>query len=259
MSCDVVMLAGPFRSSTIVYNFLKSRFDLRHVIIESLPSRAEILRNRLRKLGVAAVLGQLCFRSLVVPYLRFASRSRMQQIDSEFQLDLAAIPDRDITNVDSANSPQCVALLRELQPRSIVVHGTRILSPEALNVALGKFINLHAGITPTYRGVHGAYWALSERQPQLCGVTVHVVDEGIDTGAILGQATISPSAEDNFATYERLQVAAGLPLLEEVLRARLNGNGGAVRAPVFAGGVSKLWTHPTLAQYLRNRWRQGVK
>ena len=112
MSCDVVMLAGPFRSSTIVYNFLKSRFDLRHVIIESLPSRAEILRNRMRKLGVAAVLGQLCFRSLVVPYLRFASRSRMQQIDSESHLDLAAIPDRDITNVDSVNSPRCVARLK---------------------------------------------------------------------------------------------------------------------------------------------------
>ena len=57
----------------------------------------------------------------------------------------------------------------------------------------------------------------------------------------------------------KLQLAAGLPLLEQVLRARLNGSGGPVPAPVVAEGVSRLWTHPTLTQYLRNRWRQRVK
>ena len=44
------------------------------------------------------------------------------------------------------------------------------------------FLNTLAGITPSYRGVHGAYWALVQRQPDACGVTVHLVDAGIDTG-----------------------------------------------------------------------------
>jgi folate-dependent phosphoribosylglycinamide formyltransferase PurN len=258
MSCEVVMLAGPFRSTAVVYNFLRSRFKIGRVIVEAKPSRWQMLRNRARKLGLARVVGQFCFRSLAVPYLRLASKSRLQQIDSQFQLDLSPIPDRDVTRLDSVNSAQCVALLRELQPRAIVVHGTRILSPEVLSAASGRFINLHAGITPAYRGVHGAYWALAERQPQLCGVTVHIVDEGVDTGAILAQALISPGPGDNFATYERLQLASGLPLLEAALRARLNGHGGAGR-PIDETTVSKLWTHPTLTQYLRNRWRLGVK
>ena len=259
MSGDVVMLAGPFRSTAIIYNFLKSRFPISRVILEPLPSRLEMLRNRARKLGAVKVLGQFCFRSLIVPYLRAVSGPHLREIDRQYQLDAAPIPESEITRVVSVNSMQSVGLLRKLEPRAIVVHGTRILSPDVLRAAPGKFINLHAGITPAYRGVHGAYWALAERQPQLCGVTVHVVDDGIDTGAILAQAVISPSAQDNFATYERLQLAAGLPLLEQVLRARLNGSGDAPLAPVIAEGVSRLWTHPTLTQYLRNRWRQEVK
>ena len=41
---------------------------------------------------------------------------------------------------------------------------------------------MHAGITPQYRGVHGGYWAVVNNDPEHCGVTIHFVDKGIDTG-----------------------------------------------------------------------------
>ena len=66
-----------------------------------------------------------------------------------------------------------------------------------------------AGITPLYRGVHGAYWALAEGRRDLCGVTVHRVDAGIDTGEVLAQVLIDPTPQDNFVTYPWLQVAEG--------------------------------------------------
>src|SRR2546423_3082820 len=159
-----------------------------------------MVRNRARKVGTAMVFGQVCFRSLVVPYLRAVSRARMLQIDRQFGLDCSPIPGSGIVRVDAVNSTQCAGLLRDLAPRAIVVHGTRILSPQILSAAAGRFINLHAGITPAYRGVHGAYWALSQHQPELCGVTVHVVEEGIVTGAVLAQAPITPDPQVNFAT-----------------------------------------------------------
>src|SRR5438093_9923670 len=42
----------------------------------------------------------------------------------------------------------------------VVVNGTRIISEAVLTASDAVFINMHAGITPKYRGVHGGYWAL---------------------------------------------------------------------------------------------------
>ena len=76
-----------------------------------------------------------------------------------------------------------------------------------------RSINMHAGITPRYRGVHGGYWALAEQHPEWVGTTVHLVDPGIDTGGILAQATFEVTGEDTIATYPDLHLVHGLPLL----------------------------------------------
>ena len=72
-------------------------------------------------------------------------------------------------------------------------------------------INIHAGVTPRYRGVHGGYWALREGRPGLAGSTVHLVDPGIDTGGILAQATFTAGDADSIATYPLLHLACGSP------------------------------------------------
>ena len=84
-------------------------------------------------------------------------------------------------------------------------------------------INTHAGLTPRHRGVHGGYWALAEGHPELVGTTVHLIDEGIDTGAVLGRAHFSPTRRDSVATYPYLHLAAGLPLLAEQVQLTLRG------------------------------------
>ena len=72
----------------------------------------------------------------------------------------------------------------------------------------------------------GAYWARSQRDPAHAGVTVHLVDEGVDTGDVLYQATTEFSFADNIATYQHRQMATALPLLiraiEEALAGRLS-------------------------------------
>jgi hypothetical protein len=74
-------------------------------------------------------------------------------------------------------------------------------------------------------------------------------DEGIDTGPILGQATIRPTPADNFVTYPFLQLASGMPLLLGAVRGILQGRAPkAVEPPL---GRSVCWSHPTLLSYLR--------
>jgi folate-dependent phosphoribosylglycinamide formyltransferase PurN len=247
----VALLAVDGASTYITYNFLKDKFDIAGVVIEDHISRYEFVRRRAAKLGWFRVVDQLLFRAFVVPWLTRKSRQRASQIADAHELNDAPITSN-VHRVKSANSDECIAALQSLAPRVVVVCGTRILGRKLLESVNATFINMHAGITPLYRGVHGGYWALVEGDRAHCGVTVHLVDTGIDTGGILYQTTITTTEADNFSTYPLLQLAAGLPLLERAVRDVLEGRAAATPAP---SGQSRLWTHPGLSEYWRN-WRR---
>jgi len=99
-----------------------------------------------------------------------------------------------------------------------------------------------------------------------CGVTVHLVDEGIDTGNIIFQQNIDvtkqdnfytyPTKQDNFYTYPLLQLAEGVKLLNKAIAAFYNQNLQSIKE---SEGESKIWYHPTAWQYLYNRLIKGVK
>lgn len=248
MPGGVVVLAKPGPSTNALVHALQARFEVERMVLERPESPVAILRRRARLFGLRHVAGQLAFEALVQPCLRRLARRRVCEIVATHRLDLSP-PAVAIARVASANDPEAQALFRELRPAVVVVHGTRILSAAILQSIRAPFLNLHAGLTPAYRGVHGAWWALADRRPEACGVTLHEVDVGVDTGPILAQAPIKPGARDNFATYPWLQLAAGIPLLQAAVAEILAGKTPAPQAGV---GPSQLRFHPTIGQYLRH-------
>jgi len=136
------------------------------------------------------------------------------------------------------------------------VNGTRIIRTPVLNSTSSPFINTHVGITPDYRGVHGGYWALWNNEPEKFGVTLHLVDEGVDTGTILAQEFTRPTPEDNLASYALLQQLAAFEKLKKLLDLIQRGDRFSPCLPQERIGTQ--WTHPTLLQYARGRLR-GVR
>jgi methionyl-tRNA formyltransferase len=252
----IVLLGREDSQTAILYNSLQREFSIERVIVEQGESRLKFVKRRIKRLGWRKTLGQVAFRLVVVPCLEATSRRRVSEITRQSGMDASPIPAFKLLKVSSVNSDQTIRLLQELQPSVIVVSGTRIIAAAVLNCVPAVFLNMHAGITPMYRGVHGGYWALVEHNIDVCGVTVHEVDTGVDTGRILGQARIVPNGADNFATYSFLQLAAGLPLLKRAIGDACEGRLQTVPAPV---GKSRLWTHPTLAEYVYHRIKSGVK
>ena len=96
------------------------------------------------------------------------------------------------------NTEEGRALLNQLNPDLIIVNGTRIISKKTLESVHSTFINIHTGITPAFRGVHGGYWAVATGKKDLFGTTVHYVDPGVDTGGIIEQVFIEPPKERQF-------------------------------------------------------------
>jgi methionyl-tRNA formyltransferase len=73
-------------------------------------------------------------------------------------------------------------------------------------------VGLHPSLLPAYRGAWPLWWALRNGEQEV-GMTLFVLDDGIDTGPILGQAAEQVRAGDTFeALYERVAPKA-IPLV----------------------------------------------
>ena len=91
-------------------------------------------------------------------------------------------------------------------PDFIISYGYKyILKAPLLERYKNKVINLHISYLPWNRGYHPNFWSFYDDTPK--GVTIHLIDEGIDTGQILFQKVVNFAPhEDTLAnTYDRLR------------------------------------------------------
>ena len=95
-----------------------------------------------------------------------------------------------------------------------------------------------------------------KKKPEQCGVTVHFVDPGIDTGNIIEQGIICPTGNDNYSTYPYLQLGLGVQLLQQVLN-QISQN--QIKVKQNSTNESKCWTHPTIWEYFTNWIKWGIR
>lgn len=251
----IVLLAGEGVSTQIIFHALQKQYNIHTVILEEKESTKKFIKRRIKMLGIIQVVGQIIFQLTTVKWLNIIAKKRLEEISNLHQFNSAPIPVEKIKQVPSVNHVQTIQLLQEIEPDLIIVNGTRIISKKVLQATTCKFINTHVGITPRYRGVHGGYWALINKEKEYAGVTVHFVDEGIDTGQIIDQGIITISEEDNFVTYPMLQLGVGIQLLLKAINSYFNQT--LKLKPTE--GPSQVYYHPTIWFYLYHRICRGIK
>lgn len=253
-SKKIILLGTDNPTTWIVYNHLIGQFGLFPAFIEKPVSRIKLLKNRVRKLGLFSVLDQIAFILAIRPFINRRSLQRVKQICHMHGLEVTQPLTPSIQTIENVNSESFRRQLAELNPDIIIINGTRIIGRKTLSTTAAKIINTHHGITPAYRGAHGAYWALYQNDKQSAGVTVHLVDAGIDTGNIIGSSIIETTPDDSFATYPYLQTAAALPILKQAIDDIISGS--LTDKPI--SGTSAVWYHPGFTQYIRGLSR-GVR
>lgn len=96
--------------------------------------------------------------------------------------------------------------LRDNEIDFIISYGYRhIIRRPVINFLKDRIINLHISLLPWNRGADPNLWSFLENTPK--GVTIHYIDEGIDTGDIIAQkpVTFNEDGETLATTYEKLQ------------------------------------------------------
>jgi len=114
--------------------------------------------------------------------------------------------------------------VQALAPDLIVVVAFGQILPRALlDIPPRGCINVHASLLPAYRGAAPINWALINGET-VTGVTIMLLDEGMDTGDILLQKTVSIRPDDTAATTHDRLAESGAVLLGEALD-ELRSNG----------------------------------
>ncbi len=110
------------------------------------------------------------------------------------------------------------------EPDVIVLAGfMKLVGKHFLSRFEGKTLNTHPALSPSFPGMHGPRDALAYGV-KVTGCTLFVVDEGVDTGAIVAQAAVPVLDDDTEdSLHERIKVAERAMLVDAVGRMAREG------------------------------------
>lgn len=115
-------------------------------------------------------------------------------------------------------------VVASFSPSLVVLAGfMRIVGPAFIERFSNRIINVHPALLPLFPGAAGPQSAI-EARVRLSGCTVHIVDQGVDTGPILAQAAVRVLPNDDAQRlHERIQIAEH-QLLPQVIDAIARGD-----------------------------------
>jgi methionyl-tRNA formyltransferase len=146
-----------------------------------------------------------------------------------------------------------VRALSALRPDLLVLLGSDIVPRAVLDVPSLGTVNAHYGLLPAFRGMNVTEWSVYCGAP--VGVTVHLVDTGVDTGPILEQEEIAISAGETFTTLRRKHQDVAARLLVRAALALRDGT-ATPRAQEPEAGRQYYRMHPALRRAAEARLRE---
>jgi phosphoribosylglycinamide formyltransferase 1 len=110
------------------------------------------------------------------------------------------------------------------EPDLVVSAGfMRILGAAFLATFGGRCVNTHPALLPSFPGAHGVRDALAHGV-KMTGLTVHLVDDGVDTGPIIAQSAVPVrDSDDEASLHERIKVEERALLVEVIGRMARDG------------------------------------
>src|ERR1700691_40670 len=175
------------------------------------------LRDSLRYAGAKLSPGKLATEKQVRnPYLEKMLRNEdregifrsLREVARHFEFPVATVSDQ--------NSPRAVAQLNEWSPDVAIFTGGNILRDKLLKVPRIGILNSHLALLPEIRGMSSPEWSLLSEVP--VGITVHLMDSGIDTGPILLRRQFRRAEQCNsLVDLRNRMIAEGIDLIVEAV------------------------------------------
>ena len=213
------------------------------------------IRREYRRSGLAGLLDSVLFR--VYHRFRFGAesarwrRATLAALEARYPADLAGIPT--LVTADP-NSPAVASFVASCAPEVSLAFLKHILRPNLFRIPPAGTLVMHPGICPEYRNSHGCFWAIVRGDFGRVGMTLLRIDEGVDTGPILGYFRRPPDEwSDSPLILQHQVVMENLPEILPLLRRIADRSAAPL---TVSGRPSRAWGQPRLSAWLR-RPRRG--
>jgi folate-dependent phosphoribosylglycinamide formyltransferase PurN len=125
-----------------------------------------------------------------------------------------SFPDVRTLYTDSVNSDAGFEFLQNERPDLTVAFATGILKKRTFDAARLGTVNAHTSLLPDYRGFWPEFWQIYDRAYAKTGITIHFIDEGLDTGDIVFREHV-PATDDTdpflLRTFNTLEILRTYP------------------------------------------------
>jgi folate-dependent phosphoribosylglycinamide formyltransferase PurN len=121
------------------------------------------------------------------------------------------------SEVDKVNDTESERILKEFNPDIILQAGAGILKPNIFSISKIATLNVHHGFSTEVRGMNSTFWCMYYGLHDKIGVTCHMIDKGIDTGAVIYQYKYPYNIYDTYVAIQlQLCIEGALLLIKAI-------------------------------------------
>ena len=192
-----------------------------------------------------------------------ANNGRLPQVENESVLSGCQTIDdyvqqfhTPLREVHDLNSAEAEDAIRTLQPDLLILGGAPIIRSHILALPQHGTINVHQGELPAMRGMNVAEWSVFRGRSVI--VTVHLVDQGVDTGAILHRETLDVSHCRTIAEMRRMLSPLQHRVLARVTKSYSQGEITPIQQS-SPDGLQYYVMHDKLRRVVEHKLTRGFK
>jgi hypothetical protein len=215
----------------------------------------QLMQKRLKSRGLGVTLRKAAY--LIRSKTRIALRGAGIPVSGFASVpELCRVRGLHVIRCANPNSPEFLHQVQLLGVDLIVVAGfSRILKRPLIDAPRLGCINVHLSLLPLYRGPEPTYWVLANFE-QKTGVTIHYVDEGIDSGDIILQRELGIRPKEMLTTLTELSARMAAELLREAIPLLLAGQAPRIHQD---HSIASYYSYPPRRTITERRERQLKK
>lgn len=199
-----------FRQDRLIRRLTSEGHDVVGVVVEQTSSLTST-REWLWKLGPHVFFKKAMEKSLRRIKSPSATAIGNGDLDGSYSTDV----NPSVYWVASHNSAEAVEIVRTLGPDVIILRGCGIIRKPILEIPTVGTINPHYALLPAYRGMDVTEWSALHGDP--VSVSVHTVNEGVDTGVVLVTRPVDVKVGDTLGKLRDKSAALAVELITEAL------------------------------------------
>ena len=229
MKIFIITMEDPLYTLPFIKNIIKERkADIIGLAI-SKGGRLKIGKNRskitylLSLLLIMGIIGFFKNSFLTISYKLKCKLSKYLPIKNPSLHSFCIENDIPIYQIKSPNNVDFLKILKEASPDVIINQSQYIIKKELLSIPKIGMLNRHNALLPKNRGRLTPFWVLYKREKET-GVSIHFVEEGMDSGPIVVQEKYAVEENDNFNSIVEKNYKLASKAMLKALQIIENGN-----------------------------------